>query len=92
MRLRCLDSDIRLTERNFRAERSATLGAAAELATDSILYFNDNTAFGPYEELYSMVQNKMATTRLALEICASTSVPERADVGNGPGREVQNGP
>ena len=30
-----------------------------------------------------MVQNKMATARLGLEIWALTSIPERADVGDG---------
>ena len=30
-----------------------------------------------------MVQNKMATAKLGFEICALTTIPERADVGDG---------
>ena len=42
---------------------------------------------GSYQELYSMVQNKMATAKLGFELCALTTIPERADVGDGPGGE-----
>ena len=41
--------------------------------------------YGPYDELYSMVQNKMAMAISGLEICALTTIPERADVGDGSG-------
>ena len=30
-----------------------------------------------------MIQNKMATEKLGFEICALTTIPERADVGDG---------
>ena len=42
---------------------------------------------GPFEQSYSMVENKMATARLGLEISAFTTIPERADVGDGSGGE-----
>ena len=42
---------------------------------------------GPYEELYSMVQNEMVAAISELEICTLTTIPERADVGDGSGGE-----
>ena len=43
--------------------------------------------FGPYEHLHSKLQNKMATVKLGFEISALTTIPERADVGDGSGGE-----
>ena len=40
-----------------------------------------------YEELYSMVQNKMATARLGFELCASATIPKRANMQEGLGGE-----
>ena len=40
---------------------------------------------GPYEHLHSMLQNKMATSKLGFDIYALTTIPERADVGDGSG-------
>ena len=50
--------------------------------------------FGPFEELYSMVQNKMATAKLGFEICPLATIPERADVRDGSGgkRETSDTP
>ena len=43
--------------------------------------------FGPYEHLYSMVQNKMASARLGFELRALAITPDQADVAGGPGDE-----
>ena len=43
--------------------------------------------FGPYEHPHSMLQNKMAAAKLGFEIYVLTTIPERADVGDGSGGE-----
>ena len=43
--------------------------------------------FGPYEDPHSMLKNKMAKAKLGLEIYTLTTIPERADVGDGSGGE-----
>ena len=48
-----------------------------------------NNFFGPYEELYSMLENKMATAKLGFEIYALKTIPERADVGAGPPKPLR---
>ena len=40
---------------------------------------------GLYEELYSMIQNKMAMARLGFELCTLITLPEQSDMGDGPG-------
>ena len=42
---------------------------------------------GPYEHSYSMLKNKMAVEKLGFDIYVSTTIPERADVGDGSGGE-----
>ena len=42
---------------------------------------------GLYEHPHPMLQNKMVTTNLGLEIYALTTIPERADVGDWSGGE-----
>ena len=42
---------------------------------------------GPFEQSYSMVENKMAAAKLEFEIYSLTTIPERADVGDGSGGE-----
>ena len=42
---------------------------------------------GSYEKLYSMVRNKIATERSVFGLCALTTIPERTNVGDGPGGE-----
>ena len=42
---------------------------------------------GPCEHLHSILKNKMATAKLGFEIYAFATIPERADVWDGPGGE-----
>ena len=45
------------------------------------------TQTSPYEHLRSMLQNKMVRAKLGFKIYALTTIPERADAGDGSGGE-----